>query len=135
MADFPADKRRRARAQTGVDATVEAKLISGFEMLPVGSFAMLVHINGSQSRSIPTDPDGITIGRQETDICIDDDRLSPEHARIFCRDGAWYVEDLASLHGTFVDSVRVVSCLLCNGDHLQCGEQSFRFVMVAKPGR
>ncbi len=92
MADFPAEKKRRALAQTGVDLTVEARLISGFEMLPSGCFAMLVHINGSKSRSIPTDQEGITIGRQETDICVDDDSLSPEHSRIFCRDGGWYVE-------------------------------------------
>ncbi len=134
MADFPAEKNRRARAQAGVDLTAETKLLSGFEMLPTGSFAMLIHINGPQSRSIPADQDGITIGRDNTDICIDDDRLSPQHSRIFCRNGAWYVKDLASLDGTYVDSVRVVSCLLCNGDRLQFGGQTFRFAKVEKSG-
>ncbi len=134
MADFPAEEMRRAGAQSGVDLLAETKLISGFEMLPTGSFAMLIHINGAQSRSIPADQEGITIGRANTDICIDDDSLSPEHSRILCRNGAWYVKDLESENGTYVDSVRVVSCLLCNGDHLQFGRQSFRFATVEKPG-
>ncbi len=116
-----------------IDPTMESKLIADVEMFPAASIGMLLHINGSQSRSIPTGLTGLTIGREKADVCIDDDRLSPEHSRIFSRDGAWYIEDLASMNGTYVDSVRVVSCLLFNGDLVQCGGQRFRFVTVSNP--
>ena len=39
----------------------------------------------------------------ECSICLPDDpEASRRHARLFFRDGAWWIEDLGSANGTFV---------------------------------
>ena len=40
-------------------------------------------------------------------ITVDDTYVSQHHARFFQRDGAWYVEDLGSTNGTFVNDRKV----------------------------
>jgi pSer/pThr/pTyr-binding forkhead associated (FHA) protein len=52
----------------------------------------------------------VTMGRsQESTIVIDDDYVSSRHARVFPRDGEWFVEDLGSTNGTYLDRTKVVS--------------------------
>jgi len=52
----------------------------------------------------------ILIGRSpESTLVLSDDYASGRHARIFPRDGDWYVEDLESTNGTFVGQQRVAS--------------------------
>jgi pSer/pThr/pTyr-binding forkhead associated (FHA) protein len=42
---------------------------------------------------------------------LDDDYSSSRHARLFPDGGQWFVEDLGSTNGTFLDSTRVDSPL------------------------
>jgi pSer/pThr/pTyr-binding forkhead associated (FHA) protein len=52
----------------------------------------------------------VTMGRsQESTIVLDDDYVSSRHARIFSRDGQWYVEDMGSTNGTYLDRTKVTS--------------------------
>ena len=52
----------------------------------------------------------ITLGRaQDCTIVLDDDYASSRHARIFPRDGQWWVEDLGSTNGTYLDRNRLTS--------------------------
>ncbi len=49
------------------------------------------------------EPGEYIIGRYPTnDIVIPDPYVSRRHARIFYRDGEWYIEDLDSTNGTIV---------------------------------
>jgi pSer/pThr/pTyr-binding forkhead associated (FHA) protein len=52
----------------------------------------------------------ILIGRNpEATLVLSDDYASGRHARIFPRDGDWYVEDLSSTNGTFIGQQRVAA--------------------------
>jgi hypothetical protein len=50
----------------------------------------------------------ITIGRAEdSTLVITDDYSSARHARLVARGGQWFVEDLGSTNGTYLDRTRV----------------------------
>ena len=50
----------------------------------------------------------ITIGRaDDSTLVVTDDYASSRHARLMIRDGDWYVDDLGSTNGTYLDSGKV----------------------------
>jgi hypothetical protein len=50
----------------------------------------------------------LEVGRAETcQVRLEDTYISQVHARLFARDGAWFVEDLGSTNGTYVNDHRV----------------------------
>jgi Inner membrane component of T3SS, cytoplasmic domain len=52
----------------------------------------------------------ITIGRAEdSTLVITDDFASARHARLVPRDGQWFVEDLGSTNGTYLDRGKVAA--------------------------
>ncbi len=73
--------------------------------------------------------DAVTsLGRDvNNSIVIDDPFASSEHAVLSFRGRAWYVEDLGSTNGTFVNGLPVEQvAALGFGDELQVGEVRFR---------
>ncbi len=54
-------------------------------------------------------PEGAVLGREraKTDISLRDESISKRHARIFQDDGGWFLEDLGSSNGTYVDEQRI----------------------------
>ena len=69
------------------------------------------------------------VGRApECEIRIEDTYASQQHARIFGKNGSWYVEDLGSTNGTFVNGVRIDRPRkLAHGDVVRVGETELRF--------
>ena len=65
----------------------------------------------------------LQVGRaDECDVRLDDTYVSQFHARIFNRDGAWFVEDLGSTNGTFLNDRKVTSpAALSAGDRVRAG--------------
>lgn len=52
----------------------------------------------------------VTIGRaQDSTLVLDDDYASTRHARLFRSNGTWYVEDLGSTNGTYLDRTKVTA--------------------------
>lgn len=74
-------------------------------------------------------PDGCAIGRRPSKhlICLSDDSVSSGHAWIEFRDDGWWVSDLGSATGTFVNDRRIMSSALRSGDILRCGNFPLRF--------
>ncbi len=70
--------------------------------------AVVVHIpGGKKSGSYPL-TEAVSVGRGERcTIKLDDTYVSQMHARLFGRDGAWFVEDLGSTNGTFLNERKV----------------------------
>jgi hypothetical protein len=69
-----------------------------------------------------------TLGRDvNNSIVVDDPFASSDHAVLTFRGRAWYVEDLESTNGTYVNGVPVERVApLGFGDELQVGEVRFR---------
>ncbi len=59
--------------------------------------------------------DEIVIGREDTDLTIDDDEMSRRHAVVRRHANRLQVEDLGSTNGTFVDGTRIAEPTLLGG--------------------
>ena len=57
----------------------------------------------------------IVIGREDTDLAIDDEELSKRHAVVRRHSNRLQVEDLGSTSGTFVDGTRIAEPTLLGG--------------------
>jgi pSer/pThr/pTyr-binding forkhead associated (FHA) protein len=66
----------------------------------------------------------VTIGRDPaSDFSIDDKTVSAKHARLAFRQGQWWVEDLQSTNGTYLNDEPVSSPLVVtSGDQIRCGQ-------------
>ena len=60
--------------------------------------------------NVPLGTEAVTIGRaDDSTLVLDDTYASTRHARLIQREGQWYVEDLGSTNGTYLDRTRVTS--------------------------
>ena len=86
----------------------------------------LKDLNGQEH---PLDSQGTRIGRAvENDIVIVSKRVSREHARIWREGRYWYLEDLGSTNGTFLNDERVQGeQRLRDGDLVVIGEARLAF--------
>lgn len=76
------------------------------------------------------------IGRSKRcHVYIDDPYLSKNHARIFLKDGAFYIEDLDSTNGSFLNGRRLPGqpVRIKDSDKLTFGNVSFIFVDNLEP--
>jgi pSer/pThr/pTyr-binding forkhead associated (FHA) protein len=73
--------------------------------------------------------DDVHIGRAgNSHIVIDDTYASQQHARVFDSNGAFYVEDLGSTNGTYVNGRKISYPLeLRQGDRIKIGKTVFEF--------
>ncbi|MDR0390513.1 MAG: FHA domain-containing protein, partial [Planctomycetaceae bacterium] len=97
--------------------------------------AYLIRIqNGEQKELVPfvsTDKE-ITIGRAiENKISLLDDRCSRFHAKIYFESGKWFLQDLGSRNGTFVDDKQLLpdedSYELQQDSLIQIGHSALKF--------
>jgi hypothetical protein len=78
---------------------------------------------------------GISIGRSsDADVRIEDRYASGIHARIYSRGSRYYVEDMNSTNGTFLNGAQLDSeAALSDLDEVRIGDTEFRFE-VEVPG-
>jgi hypothetical protein len=71
---------------------------------------------------------GLSIGRsKEADVRIEDRYASSLHARVFSREGRFYVEDMNSTNGTLLNGATLQGeAELIDGDSVQIGDTVFR---------
>ncbi|MDX1563944.1 MAG: ATP-binding protein [Phycisphaeraceae bacterium] len=68
------------------------------------------------------------IGRSSESLPLTDTTISRRHAELTPDDGAWYVNDLESANGTYVNGQRITGpTLLQNGDLIRTGSSLFVF--------
>lgn len=69
----------------------------------------------------------IMIGRDpKCDLSMMDEALSAHHARLAYHHSQWWLEDLNSTNGTFLNHERVtIPTVVIAGDHVKCGNTLF----------
>lgn len=69
----------------------------------------------------------IVIGRgPHCDVSLQDEVLSASHARISFHHGQWWLEDLGSTNGTFLNKDQItVPTVIITGDQFKCGNTLF----------
>ena len=71
----------------------------------------------------------MTIGRRpDSDIFLDDVTVSRDHALLVRRSGDYFLDDLGSLNGTYVNRHRIESHRLEDGDELQVGKYKLTYL-------
>src|SRR5712671_6670166 len=92
--------------------------------------ATLRVLNGSlEGQEIELIPDPQTVGRGSScNIKIGDAGVSSKHAKIWCEDGVFFVMDLGSTNGTFVNDRDVDREQLSDGDTVTFGMTKAQFV-------
>ena len=95
--------------------------------LPIGG-AVLVSRTGEQyGDRFPLGGGTTNIGRHpNSDIVLDDITVSRRHAQVVYQDGGFFVRDVGSLNGTYVNQQRTEEARLYHGDEVQVGK--FRLV-------
>jgi hypothetical protein len=75
-----------------------------------GKASKLLVVSGrARGLTIPLGQAPITMGRAgDSSLVLDDDFASAHHARLVPHDGQWFVEDLGSTNGTYLDRTKVV---------------------------
>jgi len=77
----------------------------------------------------------IIVGRQSgSDLHLEDGTISARHARLTYHQGQWWIEDLRSKNGVYLNQERISSqMVLASGDELRFGGVAFQ-VHVASAG-
>jgi hypothetical protein len=88
--------------------------------------AQLVLVEGNGPPSVDLVPPETLIGRDGScHVTIPDSSVSHRHARIYHSDGEWYVEDMGSTNGTFVnDRPLTRAVVLRPGDTVSVGRST-----------
>lgn len=90
--------------------------------------AILMTLKGPQvGRQFVLKPDTTTLGRHiDSDVCLESQAVSRQHARISCEGDAYFVEDLRSSNGTYINGKLVQKRTpLTDKDTMQVGPYLF----------
>jgi phosphoserine phosphatase RsbU/P len=84
--------------------------------------ALLVLAPAGQRHRVEIDQFPFTIGRQpDNGLVLRDNRASRRHAQIVFENGAYFIEDLNSRHGTWVNGEQLARRALHNSDRIEFG--------------
>jgi sigma-B regulation protein RsbU (phosphoserine phosphatase) len=95
-----------------------------------GVFPALVFVQGSEQKNIVLNRTPFTVGRKvDKDLVIADPRVSRDHAQIMQDGQEFFIEDLGSKHGTFVNGERIQRQKLERGDRMEFGARDSAYVL------
>jgi phosphoserine phosphatase RsbU/P len=104
---------------------VSAMCAQSTTSMPVASsgvFPSLIFVHGGEQQTLHVDHTPFSIGRKmDKDLVIADPRVSRDHALLISENGAFFVQDQGSKHGTFVNGERVERKELERNDRLEFG--------------
>ena len=119
-----------ATATYRIDETGELVPVDVEEVVAHEGAAVVIRAGGGRvGESFALDHERMTIGRRpDSDVFLDDVTVSRDHALLVKRGGDYYLDDLGSLNGTYVNRHRIESHRLEDGDELQVGKFKLTFL-------
>jgi len=113
-----------------VDETGELVPVDVEQVVAHEGAALVIRAGGGRvGESFALGGERMTIGRRpDSDVFLDDVTVSRDHALLVRRGEDYYLDDLGSLNGTYVNRQRVDSRQLEDGDELQIGKYKLSYL-------
>jgi pSer/pThr/pTyr-binding forkhead associated (FHA) protein len=112
-----------------VDETGELRPVDLDAMTHEGATLVIRSGGGRAGEAFNLAGERNTIGRSpDAEVFLDDVTVSRNHALVVARRDGFYVDDLGSLNGTYVNRRRIESHRLQNGDELQVGKYKLTYL-------
>lgn len=90
---------------------------------------LLLKFNAAVLKEIPLDKDSLSVGRKpDNDIVIDNPAVSGHHCKVFRQGDGYYLEDLDSTNGTYLNEKRVMKSGLHDNDVIGLAKHALVFV-------
>ena len=97
---------------------------------------IILKFNNTVLKELKIDQDEIIIGRDTgNDIQIDNIAVSREHARIIKGPNYYFIEDMSSKNGTFVNGKKINKKFLKEDDEITIGKHSLQIVLEENPAK
>jgi diguanylate cyclase (GGDEF)-like protein len=112
-----------------IDTAVTSPYESSGAMAPDVASLVLIY-GGELGRRYPLSADMIVIGRDAgSQVPLDLGSVSRRHAKLTCKDRSWWIVDLGSTNGTYLNGKEVdAERQLESGDVLKLGGAVFKFI-------
>ena len=62
------------------------------------------------------------------DVTIDNTYVSRRHFQVRCQDDVFFISDLDSTNGTYINGVKIKRCILRNNDQITVGDITITFL-------
>ena len=90
---------------------------------------IIVSLDDNVIKVIPLDKDRMTLGRRPyNDIVVDNLAVSGEHAALQVIGHDYFIEDLNSTNGTYINEQKIKRQILKSGDSIEIGKYSIKYI-------
>jgi DNA-binding NtrC family response regulator len=138
MLESPTAIDTRTASERAVRPSLRPALLSGLPrdsvpMLAAGLALRVVKgVNLNSARELGSSV--ITVGSAASnDLCLGDRHISRFHCEVFARDGDYWIRDLGSTNGTFVDGERISEARLTRASRLVLGMSELALEKLSEP--
>jgi len=102
------------------------------DLSSVGFFAWLVDItDGRPKEDFRITKERVFLGRDpSSDLIVDDELVSKQHAAIYFKNGEFILDDLNSKNGTYLNEELVERAKLKDGDVIKVGNREYLFRLL-----